>query len=111
MPLSGSQWDGETAELLETCHSSDVSATALLRHTGCSPSDREADHEAARVRSIGRQCGARVAARPARAAEDDAGDRVALRRQPAVAQHEFAGWGGVSQGTERDPLCRGTKPG
>src|SRR2546423_13399940 len=62
--------------------------------------------ETARVYRPGRWCGGRMAAGGARAAETDAGDRLARQR---FAQPEFAECGRVPPGTERNRLCRGPK--
>jgi putative tryptophan/tyrosine transport system substrate-binding protein len=51
--------DREWLHRVENCHSPRVSEMALLSHIACSPSDREAEHEAARTHHSSR--GAAVA--------------------------------------------------
>src|SRR5205814_327894 len=77
--------------------SSDVSETELSRHTGCSPSDREADHEAARVDAPAGRRGDQLAPRPTRAAEGDAGDRLPRHDLPRPG---FIDFGRVPPGTQ-----------
>src|SRR5438045_347341 len=82
---------------------------ALLSHSPCSPSEREAGHEATRFHNFSRRRDGGMAARWARAAEGDAGDR---RPQYRVARHVFwTVYGRVPPGTERSRLRRGTEFG
>src|SRR6266568_4319272 len=94
---------------VESCPSPSLSEGALLSHSPCSPSEREAGHEATRFHNFSRRRDGGMAARCARAAEGDAGDR---RPQPRVAQHVFwTVYGRVPPGTERSRLRRGTEFG
>src|SRR5947207_4772069 len=74
-----------------------ISETELSRHTGCSPSDREADHEAARVDAPAGRRGDQLAPRPTRAAEGDAGDRLPRHDLPRPG---FIDFGRVPPGTQ-----------
>src|SRR3954447_1034111 len=94
---------------VESCPSPSLSEVALLSHNPCSPSAREAGHEATRFHNFSRRRDGGMAARCARAAEGDAGDRRPLRR---VAQRVFwTVYGRVPPGTERSRLRRGTECG
>jgi hypothetical protein len=75
------------------------------RHLGGSP---HVQHEAARVRQLARRSGGCVAARRARAAAGDAGDR--RPQQPDPRNRERKNWG-RSPRVERDRLRRGSKRG
>src|SRR4051794_11557842 len=61
---------------VESCPSPSLSEVALLSHSPCSPSEREAGHEATRFHNFSPRRNGGMATRCARAAEDDAGDRV-----------------------------------
>src|SRR3954447_16839672 len=61
---------------VESCPSPSLSEVALLSHSPCSPSEREAGHEATRFHNFSPRRNGGMATRCARAAEDDASDRV-----------------------------------
>src|SRR3954454_23567887 len=83
---------------VESCPSRSLSEVTLLSHSSCSPSEREARHEATRFHNFSRRRDGGVAARCARAAEGGAGDR---RPQHRVAQPVCCTvYGRVPPGTE-----------
>src|SRR3984893_12776795 len=87
---------------VENRHSFRVSEIALLSHIPCSPSDREAEHEATPVRNDSRRHRGCMAPPGERAAEDDAGDGFS---QQQIAQRGGDRGRRVSPGPGRNRLC------
>src|SRR5438105_15552599 len=86
---------------VESCPSPSLSEVVLLSHSPCSPSEREAGHEATRFHNFSRRRDGDGAARSARAAEGDAGDRISQLR---LARPECIDCDRVPPGTERSRL-------